>query len=347
MVVFPGRDSHRALVIAHRGASGHRPEHSEAAYRVAIELGADAVEPDLVASRDGVLLLRHENELSGSTDVASHPEFAARRTRRSVDGVERDGWFSEDFDWAELATLRAREPMPEVRPESARHDGRWPLMRLDDLVELLAGAPRPVGLVAELKHASHFAARGLLLDELAAPILARVPAESLVVESFEREVLLRIRARGLGGRIVYLLDETGTAPDLLAPGPLRHDALRTGAAPSYAEQLEPAGLAELAESVDGISVPLSRILDDASPSLVQRAHALGLDVFTWTLRAENRHLPPAYRRGDRPDELGDWRGCFRAVFASGVDGVFADHPELAVAARDGGDTAHGSSAVSC
>lgn len=329
------RETPAALVIAHRGASGHLPEHSEAAYRLAIELGTDAVEPDVVASRDGVLVLRHENELSGSTDIAERAEFAARWTRRTVDGVQREGWFSEDFDWAELATLRAREPMPGLRPASARHDGRWPVIRLETLVELLAAAPRPVGLVAELKHATHFASLGLLLDALAVPILARVPAESLVVESFEEEVLHRIRARGLGGRIVYLIDERGTAPDLLARA-----ALEPGASPlSYAEQLEDAGLAALSARVDGVSVPLARLLDRTHPTLVERAHAHGLEVFTWTLRAENAQLPAQYRRGAAPGEFGDWRACFRAVFETGVDGVFADQPELALAARDGGETA--------
>ena len=158
------------LVIGHRGASGYRPEHTRSAYELAFALGADAVEPDIVATRDGVLVLRHENEISGTTDVATRPEFAGRRTTREVDGVALTGWFTEDFTWAELSTLRARERLGGVRQASASFDGRYPVIRLRELFPLIDTAAdeqrRLIRMVAEFKHGAHFAALGLPLDEL-------------------------------------------------------------------------------------------------------------------------------------------------------------------------------------
>lgn len=324
------------LVIAHRGASGYRPEHTASAYRLALALGADAVEPDLVASRDGVLVIRHENEISGTTDVAAHPEFAARRTTREVDGRAVTGWFTEDFTWAELATLRARERLPALRQHSTRFDGIERMLRLEDLLQLLEAhaesTGRYVGLVAEVKHATHFAAAGLPLDELVAAAVAAVPAEALVVESFERTVLDRIRDRGAAGRRVYLLEDEGAPPDLVA----RHGS----AAASYAAQLAPDALPVLAGDLDGISVPKSLVLESRhgvrrSSGLVERAVAAGLAVFTWTLRAENRFLFREHRIGSAKGDHGDWRREFSLLLGTGVSGVFADQPDLALAARDG------------
>src|SRR5690606_23083646 len=322
----------RPWVIGHRGASGYRPEHTRAAYELAFALGADAVEPDIVATRDGVLVLRHENEISGTTDVADRPEFADRRTTKQFAGVTATGWFTEDFTWDELRTLRAVERLPEQRPGSATFDGRYPLMRLEDLLELIATTPtrtgRPLGLVAEIKHAAYFDAIGLPLGELVAEALAGFGGP-LVVESFEETVLGEVRARGLRARYVYLLEGTGTAPDL---------ALRLGAAaPDYTSQLSDAGLADLATRVDGVSVDKGRLLKPdvrAGVELVDRAHRAGLEVYTWTLRPENRFLTAPFRSGGGAREWGDWRGEFEAVLATGVDGVFADHPDLALAARD-------------
>ncbi|HXR44580.1 MAG TPA: glycerophosphodiester phosphodiesterase family protein, partial [Pseudolysinimonas sp.] len=144
-------------VIGHRGASGYRPEHSRSAYELAIALGADAVEPDIVATRDGELVLRHENDISGTTDVARHPEFAARRTTKTVDGASITGWFTEDFTWDELSTLRVVERLPALRPHSASFDGLQPMLRLRDLLTILDDATRAVDLVAEIKHPSYFA----------------------------------------------------------------------------------------------------------------------------------------------------------------------------------------------
>ncbi|MFT4285291.1 MAG: glycerophosphodiester phosphodiesterase family protein [Protaetiibacter sp.] len=320
----------RPWVIGHRGASGYRPEHTRAAYELAFTLGADAVEPDIVATRDGVLVLRHENEISGTTDVARRPEFADRRTTKSFGPVTMTGWFTEDFTWEELSTLRAVERLPGIRPSSATFDGRYPILRLDELLRLIADASerhgRRLGLVAEIKHAAYFDAIGLPLGELVADALARFPGP-LVVESFEETVLGEVRQRGLDAKLVYLLEASGTAPDLM---------MRLGAsAPDYSAQLE--RLDELAERVDGISVDKGRLLKPdarAGVELVDRAHNAGLEVFTWTLRPENKFLTKPFRAGDAA-QWGAWRGEYESVFATGVDGVFADQPDLAIAARDG------------
>jgi len=320
----------RPWVIGHRGASGYRPEHTRAAYELAFALGADAVEPDIVATRDGVLVLRHENEISGTTDVARRPEFADRRTTKSFGPVTMTGWFTEDFTWEELSTLRAVERLPGIRPSSATFDGRYPILRLDELLRLIADASerhgRRLGLVAEIKHAAYFDAIGLPLGELVADALARFPGP-LVVESFEETVLGEVRQRGLDAKLVYLLEASGTAPDLM---------MRLGAsAPDYSAQLE--RLDELAGRVHGISVDKGRLLKPdarAGVELVDRAHDAGLEVFTWTLRPENKFLTKPFRAGDAA-QWGAWRGEYESVFATGVDGVFADQPDLAIAARDG------------
>ena len=328
--------SPRPLIVGHRGASGYRPEHTRASYELAFALGADAVEPDIVATKDGELVLRHENEISGTTDVAQHPEFASRRTTKVVDGTTVTGWFTEDFTWAELSTLRAIERLPQLRQHSATFDGRYPILRLRDLLELIDAASewhgRTLGLVAEIKHATHFAAHDIPLGELAADALAGwADAERLVVESFEQSVLGEVRDRGIPGRYVYLLETKGAAADLVARlGPK---------APSYTAQLSDAGLATLVREVDGISVDRSRLLRvtggaAVATDLVNRAHASGLSVFAWTLRPENRFLTPPFRRGSKAADWGDWRGEFRMLLDSGLDGAFFDHPDLGVAVRD-------------
>ena len=327
-------------MIAHRGASGYRPEHSRSAYELAIAMGADAIEPDIVATKDGVLVLRHENEISGTTDVAMRKEFAGRRTTKHIDGVKMTGWFTEDFTWAELSTLRVRERLPKVRPDNTTFDGLDGVLRLRDLIAILDDAPRPVGLVAEIKHAQYFESIGLPLDELFA---AEMRAESwavderLTTESFELEVLHKIRGRGIGGPIIYLIDGEGAPADRVA----RHGS----AARSYADDITDEGLAALADAttglaVDGISVDKQLLLrSDAAghtlgiSTIVDRAHAAGLTAYCWTLRAENKFLGRNLRHGLDGTHLGNWMGEFQLVMASGIDGVFADHPDLAVEAR--------------
>ena len=318
------------LVIGHRGASGYRPEHTRSAYELAITLGVDAIEPDIVVTRDGVLVLRHENEISGTTDVASRPEFADRRTTKKIDGVTLTGWFTEDFTWAELSTLRAVERLPQVRQSSASFDRTEGILRLRDLLDLLdAGAERtgrPISIVAELKHPTYFSSIGLPLDALVAEELtAWDDGSRTIVECFEQTALGEIRARGVRGTFVYLLEARGSAPDQVA---------RFGAkALPYSAQLTDAGLARLAKDVDGISLDKSLVLKPGGAELVARAHAAGLEVFTWTLRPENRFLTPPNRAGSSPRDWGDWRAEFATVLATGVDGIFVDHPDLGIAAR--------------
>ena len=346
--------SPRPLVVAHRGASGYRPEHTLAAYRLAVTLGAEAIEPDIVATRDGELVLRHENEISGTTDVADRPEFASRRTTREIDGQRLTGWFTEDFTWAELSTLRARERLPQVRGASARFDDRYPVLRLRDLLQLLDEAPpapgtgQPVRLVAEIKHAAYFASIGLPLDELIAAELSPWSVAQpgrLIVEAFEQTVLGQLRDRGLAADYVYLLEKKGSPADLVA----RHGA----AALSYAAHLTDAGLARLRDAgIHGISVDTALLVKPtpreagqpgsawapidgglAASDLVTRAHAAGLSVFTWTLRPENRFLPAPCRIGPAASAHGDWWRYFTAIMRTGLDGVFADQPDLALEVR--------------
>ncbi|PPF32353.1 glycerophosphodiester phosphodiesterase [Rathayibacter sp. AY1A2] len=336
---MPARQS--PLVIGHRGASGYRPEHTRSAYELAIALGADALEPDLVATRDGVLVLRHENEISGTTDVEKRPEFAARRTTKRIDGREITGWFTEDFTWDELSELRARERLPAVRGSSATFDGQFPLLRFSELLALLDRAAEddplaPPGLVAEIKHATYFAGIGLPLDVLLCEELAAAgwgPRDPrLTIESFEKTVLERLAVSGVGTRRIYLLESRGAPPDLVAA----HGA---DAAP-YSAFTTPAGLRNLAGAVDGISVDKSMLFSrDAAGRatgtgpLVEDAHAAGLEVYCWTLRAENRFLEKVHRRGKDPAEYGGWQEEFAMILRSGVDGVFADQPDLAIEAR--------------
>lgn len=328
----------RPLVIGHRGASGYRPEHTREAYELAFALGADAVEPDIVATRDGVLVLRHENEISGTTDVATRPEFADRRTTKTIDSVTLTGWFTEDFTWAELATLRAVERLPAVRQHSATFDGVSPVLRLRDLLPIVDAASERTGralqLVAEIKHASYFASIGLPLDELfAAEIAGWASRDRLIVEAFEQTVLHEIRDRGVPARYTYLVESSGSPADLVA---------RYGRkALSYAAHLTNAGLGRLARTVDAISVDKKLLLaTDAAgrvigpTDLVARAHAVGLAVYTWTLRAENRFLAKNFRRGSNGRDFGQWRQEFDVILSSGVDGVFADQPDLVLAALD-------------
>lgn len=296
------------------------------------------MEPDLVATKDRVLVIRHENEISGTTDVASHPEFADRRTTKVIDSVTLSGWFTEDFSWAELATLRATERLPKVRPGNTEFAGEG-ILRLVDLLALLDAAPLSalgarIGMVAEIKHASYFASIGLPIDELFAAELAAAgwgDDDRLTVECFEETALGQINDRGVRARYVFLVESEGVPADQVA---------KWGAdARTYASYLTVDGMAALAVRVDGISLN-KHILQatDASGStvgaeLVARAHTAGLTVFCWTLRAENKFLKKSLRRGASARHFGDWMTEFLELMGLGVDGVFTDQPDLAIEAR--------------
>ena len=321
----------RPLIIGHRGAPGYRPEHTRGSYELAIEMGVDAVEPDIVVSNDGILVIRHENELSTSTDVADHPEFAQRRTTKRIDGLDHVGWFAEDFTWDELATLRCRERIPGIRPGSASFDDQEPLLRLRDLLALLddhRARGREVIPVIEVKHASYFAECGhdmaaLLDTELASTGWKR---RRVVIESFELTILRRLRERGTHAELVFLLEAGGIPADQLTDPTSR----------SYTEWMTPEGLDVLAAHVDGISPDKTVILaPDAEgratgpAPVVARAHERGLAVFTWTCRPENAFLLPPFRTGDLAD-YGDWRSEWAVLARAGLDGVFVDHADLGV-----------------
>ncbi len=326
------------LVIGHRGASGYRPEHTASAYELAFALGADAVEPDIVATKDGVLVLRHENEISGTTDVAAHPEFANRKTTKVIDGQSFSGWFTEDFTWKELSTLRAIERLPHLRQPSTSFNGHERILRLSDLIRIIvvasARAGRELVMVAEIKHATYFASIGLPLDELFADAITPwATPTNLIVEAFEESVLLKIRERGVPGKLVFLADRVGAPADLAAGSGVQ--------ARSYADHLTDQGLARLATEVDGVSVDKRLIVSgrgEGVSDLVGRVHAAGLLAFAWTLRAENKFLAKRFRRGSTPSDFGDWRGEFQLILGTGIDGVFTDQPDLAVAARGVGSS---------
>ncbi len=325
------------LLFAHRGASGYRPEHTLEGYRLAIEMGADVIEPDLVISRDGVLVVRHENEISGTTNVASLPQFASRRRTQQVDGEAVTGWFVEDFSAAEIATLRARERLPALRPQSAAHDGRYGVPTLVDVLRLLAeiNPPRvaqglqPIGVAPETKHPSHFAALGLPFEQVLLDTLqATAHGATVYIQSFEMANLKALRPR-CAHQLVFLVDTAGAPFDLLRAGDPR----------DYAALLQPAGLAEIATFADVLGAarrlvqPLTAAGALAPPStLVADAHRAGLQVVSWTFRAENEFLPPALRRGKVASAHGDVQAEIVAQLSAGIDGFFTDFPDLGRAA---------------
>jgi glycerophosphoryl diester phosphodiesterase len=312
----------RPIVIAHRGASGSRPEHTLAAYTLAIEQGADVIEPDLVPTRDDVLIARHENEISGTTDVADHPEFADRRTTKTIDGQQETGWFTEDFTLAELKTLRAKERLPQLRPDNARYDGQFEIPTLAEIIALAKA--HHVAIYPETKHPTYFASIGHPTDALLVKQLQAAgwndAAAPVFIQSFEVDNLKRIHAM-TGIRLIQLVAGQGGPAD--------------GAAPSYAAMLTPAGLADIARYAYGIGPDKAQLwTGDAPSTLVADAHAAGLRVHPWTYRAENVFVRPPFRLGDDKAAHGDLMGEIKAALAQGIDGFFTDFPLVGVKARD-------------
>lgn len=326
------------MVIGHRGAAGYRPEHTLASYELAAWMGADYIEPDLVITADGVLVTRHEPEIGGTTDVASRPEFADRRTTRTVDGEVHTGWFVDDFTLAELRTLRAVERLPHVRRNNTIYDGHYGIATFEELLTLSARLSsqlgRRIGVYAEVKNPTYFAAAGLPLEHAVVRSLrdARVdsPDGAVVVESFETAFLRAVRDE-LSVPMTQLV-ESGTAPaDLVAAGDPR----------TTADLVTPEGLAEIATYADGLGPDKALVIPrDADgklgtpTALVADAHAAGLLVHPYTFRNENHFLPADLRRGDDPTSYGDVFREYAAFLAAGVDGMFTDNPDTAVAARD-------------
>ncbi|MDY6923869.1 MAG: glycerophosphodiester phosphodiesterase family protein [Pseudomonadota bacterium] len=305
------------LIIAHRGASGERPEHTRAAYRLAIEQGADFIEPDLVMSRDGVLVVRHENEIGGTTDVADRAAFADRRTTRNVDGVAVTGWFTEDFTLAELKTLRARERLPALRPGSAAFDGREAILTFEEVLDIAAAAG--VGVAPELKHPTHFAGLGLAMEDAFAAVLQRRgltgATAPVLVQCFEVGPLERLAGR-IDTPLLQLMAREG--------GPADRPEL------TYAAMATPEGLAAVAAYAGWIGVDTALIepAPGAPTGLIADAHAAGLKVAGWTFRAENAFLPEGDRVGDDPAGHGRLRERLARFAGYGLDAAFLDQPGL-------------------
>ncbi|TQN44350.1 glycerophosphoryl diester phosphodiesterase [Blastococcus colisei] len=327
------------LVIGHRGASGYRPENTLAAYELAVHMGADYIETDLVPTADGALVARHENELTGTTDVAEHPEFAARRTTKSINGVAVTGWFTEDFTLAELRTLRAVERLPDLREENALYDGLFLVPTFGEVLELRETLSRTtgreIGVYVELKHPSYFDGIGRSLQE---PLLAALgsagldaPGSPVVVASFETTALRELHAEAADVPLMQLVAGGGAPYDLVMAGDPR----------TYADLATPEGLAVLAEYADVVGPDKGWVIADpgdgrpAVPtSFVADAHAAGLLVHVWTFRNENASLPADLREGVRPEDFGQAITEQLRFWEAGVDGLIVDHADTGDLARD-------------
>jgi glycerophosphoryl diester phosphodiesterase len=338
--VQAGEDDSKPIVIGHRGASGYVPEHTLAGYFIAIQMGADYVEPDLVSTRDGVLVARHENDISGTTDVAAHPEFAARRTTKTIDGVSITGWFTEDFTLAELKTLRAKERIPQLRPGNARFDGKFEVPTLEEVLALVQAVnshrrhDRPVGVYPETKHPTYFTGIGLAMEERLVKTLHRHGYRGrkapVFIQSFEVGNLKRM-ARMTDLPLVQLLDASGRPFDFTLAGDPR----------TYADLAKPAGLAEIARYAGGVGVNKNLMIArtsqgflGAATTLVKDAHAQGLIVHGWTFRAENSFLPKDFQSSSDPLALGDLEGEIKGFLELGMDGFFTDQADIGVGARN-------------
>ena len=320
------------VIIGHRGASGERPEHTRSAYLLAIQEGADFIEPDLCLTKDGHMVVRHENEIGGTTNIAAHPEFAARKTAKTIDGERIEGWFTEDFTLAELKTLRARERLPQVRPASAAFDGTDPILTFEEVVEIARAETkrtgRTIGVYPEMKHPSYFAGVGLAFEGRMAAALKAAGLDAhdapVFVQCFEVAPLKTIRPL-TRAPLVQLMSLEG--------GPADNSAV------SYAQMATADGLKAISAYADGVGpewkmvVPVTDGGLAAPTAFVSDVHAAGLKVHPWTVRAENIFLPAKLKRGADPAVHGDVDALYDALFKAGVDGLFSDFPGLAVQAR--------------
>ncbi|GLY98526.1 glycerophosphodiester phosphodiesterase [Actinoplanes sp. NBRC 103695] len=325
------RRGRKHIVVGHRGASGYRPEHTLASYELAARLGADFIEPDLVSTKDGVLVCRHEPEIGGTTDVASHPEFADRRRTVLLDGVSVTGWFTHDFTLAELRTLRATERIPAVRQRNTLYNGLFPVPTFNEVLALRTRLSRElgreIGVFPETKHPTYFRALGLALET---PLVRALrnhdldrAAAPVYVQSFEAANLIALRrVQKVKAPLVFLTSGSG--------GPF-------GDSRTYADYLTPAGLTELSRWIDGLGPEKSQVLPatpaDTPTPLVANAHAAGLNVIPYTFRAENQFLPAHLRAGTDPTAYGRAIDEQVAFWNAGVDGLFTDMPDIGVLAR--------------
>ncbi|BAY21627.1 glycerophosphoryl diester phosphodiesterase [Calothrix sp. NIES-2100] len=313
------------IIIGHRGASGYRPEHTLAAYELAIDLGADYIEPDLVITKDGVLIARHENEISETTDIAQHPEFAQRQTTKIIDGESKTGWFTEDFTLSELKTLRAKERIPQVRSQNTNYDGLFTIPTLQEIINLAQtksiAVGRTIGIYPETKHPTYFQSIGLPLEDT---LLATLQANGyqganapIFIQSFEVSNL-KYLATKTDLPLVQLLNNTGKPYDFIV----------NNVDCSYADLTTKSGLQEIAEYAQAIGVHKNMIVPIDSnkklhfpTSLVTDAHAASLLVHAWTFRNEDFFLPLDFQGNPQKE--------YELFFSLGVDGVFSDFPDTA------------------
>jgi glycerophosphoryl diester phosphodiesterase len=343
------------IVIGHRGACGYVPEHTLTSYFIAIQAGADYVEPDLVMTQDGVLVARHENEIGGTTNVAEHREFASRHATKVIDGIAVTGWFTEDFTLAELKTLRTRERIPAIRPGNTRFDGLFEIATFDEILALVQGVeaqreavarqlgrptPRRIGVYPETKHPTYFARRGLAMEALLVRMLEQHgytgPAGLAYIQSFEVANL-----QALSGMtqlpLVQLIEASGAPYDCIAKQDPR----------TYADLITPGGLAEVAKYARAIGPDKSLIIPrrpdstlGAPTSLVADAHAHGLLVHAWTFRAENTFLPANLQTGEASTALGNLEAELLAYLRTGMDGFFTDQADFGARACAAFSQAH-------
>ncbi|OIK00668.1 glycerophosphodiester phosphodiesterase [Streptomyces colonosanans] len=327
-------------IVGHRGASGYRPEHTFGSYNLALDMGADIVEAgDLVPTKDGHLVCRHEPEIGGTTDVADHPEFADRKTTKVLDGVSTTGWFTEDFTLAELKTLRAIERIPATRPHNTLYNGRWEIPTFEEVLQWQDEQTRKRGkqvwIYPETKHPTYFRKLGLGLEERLAKILRRHNKDKknspVIIQSFEPSSIQRLNTL-VGNPLVVLLSNAGSRP---------WDFVEAGDPRTVADLVTPAGLKEIASYAQGIGPTLDLVIPkDAKgnlttpTSLVADAHAAGLILHPYTMRNENTFLPANFRKGTDPAAYGDAFGAFKAYFATGIDGVFTDNADTGLLARE-------------
>ncbi|MEU0273061.1 glycerophosphodiester phosphodiesterase [Streptomyces sp. NPDC006307] len=334
---------HRRLpvptVIAHRGASGYRPEHTLGSYQLALDMGAHVIEQDLVPTKDGHLVCRHENDITGTTDVADRPEFASRKTTKTVDGTSLTGWFTEDFTLAELKTLRAKERIPATRQENTLYDGRWTVPTFEEVLRWAEKEGRrrgrPVWLYVETKHPTYFRKLGLPLEEPLARLLRRYGRHGAdsptFLQSFEPTSMERMAKLVSTPRVVLLW----------TPDDRPWDFRETGDPRTVADLITPEGLKGIASYAQGIGPLLDLVIPKGKDgtlgrptTLVRDAHAAKLLVHPYTLRNENTFLPADFRRGTDPAAFGDVFGAYETYFATGIDGIFTDHPDTALLAAE-------------
>jgi glycerophosphoryl diester phosphodiesterase len=359
---FPTLDGSKPLVIGHRGASGYLPEHTLESYKRAVELGADFIEPDLVATKDGELIARHEPNITSTTDVADRAEFASRRTTKMVDGVSETGWFASDFTLAEIKTLRAKQPAAE-RDQSL--NGRYQIPTLREIIELARSEStrigKTIGVYPETKHPTYHAALNLPLEDRLLAVLASysytTKTSPVIVQSFEVANLKYLRTK-TQIRLVQLIDADDVDKDgkitLAPPYDKPYDFAVARDSRTYVDMVKPAGLAEIKQYADGIGpwkpyllagkftdanndgkaddLNGDNVIDErdrtliAPTNVVKDAHAAGLFVHAYTFRNEARRLASDYK--------GDPKAEYKRFFDLGVDGVFSDFPDTAVSARE-------------